>query len=84
MLLNDKMKLVAAFNHRHIFIDPDPDPAASFAERKRLFELPRSSWTDYDSAVLSEGAGIYERSAKSIELSERARMTLGIDAPTVR
>ena len=66
MLLSRHIKLIAAFNHMHIFIDPDPDPAQSWAERKRLFDLPRSTWKDYDPAVLSKGGGIYERSAKSI------------------
>jgi glutamate dehydrogenase len=78
MLLSDKLKLIAAYDHRHVFVDPDPDPARSFAERRRLFELPRSSWDDYDRAKLSEGGGIYPRSAKWIELSERAREVLGV------
>ncbi len=69
MLLSKHIKLVGAFNHLHIFVDPDPDPAKSFKERERMFALPRSSWTDYDSKVLSKGAGIFERSAKSIELT---------------
>ena len=59
MLLSDQIKLVAAFDHRHIFLDPDPDPAASIAERRRLFELPRSSWADYDAALISAGGGVY-------------------------
>lgn len=78
MLLNDKLRLLGAFNHKHIFIDPDPDPAASFAERKRLFDMPRSSWTDYNPELISEGGGIYERSAKVIELSPQARAILGL------
>ena len=72
MLLSEHIKLVGAFNHMHIFIDPDPDPAASFRERQRMFDLPRSSWTDYDTSVMSQGGGIYERSAKSIKLSDEA------------
>ncbi|MGJ8670037.1 MAG: NAD-glutamate dehydrogenase [Oceanococcus sp.] len=79
MLLSEHIKLNAAFNHLHIFIDPDPDPAKSFAERQRLFNLPRSSWTDYNADLISSGGGIYQRSAKQIELSEAARKALGID-----
>ncbi len=77
MLRSRTMKLVAAFNHRHIFLDPDPDPEASFAERKRLYDLPRSSWTDYQRPVLSRGGAIFERNAKSVELSPEARALLG-------
>ena len=69
MLREDTIKLVAAFDHRDIFIDPDPDPKESFAERKRLFDLPRSSWQDYDKALISKGGGVYPRSAKEIRLS---------------
>ena len=83
MLLSDKIKLVAAFDHRDIFIDPAPDPAASFAERKRLFDLPRSSWQDYDKAMISKGGGIFARSAKSIPLSPEIKALLGIDAATM-
>ncbi len=79
-LRSEHIKLIAAFDHRHVFIDPDPDPRASFAERRRLFELPRSSWDDYDRALLSEGGGIYPRTAKSIALSPQARDALGIEA----
>jgi glutamate dehydrogenase len=79
MLLSRRIKLVAAFNHMHIFIDPNPDPERSWIERKRMFDLPRSSWTDYDSSVLSEGGGIYERRAKSIALSPQACARLGLD-----
>ena len=78
MLLSRKIRLVGAFNHRHIFLDPNPDPETSFAERKRLFDAPRSSWTDYDHATLSEGGGIHERSAKSITLSPQVRKALGV------
>ncbi|WP_421995461.1 NAD-glutamate dehydrogenase [Reyranella sp.] len=81
MLLSRQIRLVAAFDHRHIFIDPDPDPAASWQERQRLFDLPRSSWMDYDRALLSRGGGIYDRAAKSITLSDEARAVLGIEAP---
>ena len=78
MLLSKHIKLVAAFNHMHIFIDPDPDPAKSFAERKRLFALPRSSWTDYETKLISKGGGIFERSAKSIKLSAEIKQMLGV------
>ena len=66
MLLSEQIKLVAAFDHRHIFVDPDPDPDAGFAERKRLFDKPGSSWDDYDRDKISEGGGVWPRSAKSI------------------
>ena len=78
MLLSPHIRLLAAFDHRHIFIDPDPDPASSFAERQRLFGLPRSSWADYDPALISPGGGVYPRSAKSIPLTPQARAALGI------
>ncbi|MEX0449176.1 NAD-glutamate dehydrogenase [Spiribacter sp. 221] len=80
MLQSETTRLIAAFDHRHIFIDPDPDPASSYAERERLFALSRSSWADYDESLLSEGGGIWPRSAKSIRLSAPARRALGIDA----
>jgi glutamate dehydrogenase len=80
MLLSKAIKLVAAFDHRHIFLDPEPDPAQSWAERKRLFELPRSSWDDYDKALLSKGGGVFPRTLKAIPLSAEAREMLGIDA----
>jgi glutamate dehydrogenase len=79
MLLSEHIKLLAAFNHMHVFLDPDPDPERSFAERKRLFELPRSSWSDYDESLISEGGGVYPRTAKSIKLSDQIREALGID-----
>ncbi|HBQ93522.1 MAG TPA: glutamate dehydrogenase, partial [Erythrobacter sp.] len=79
MLLSKAIKLVAAFDHRHIFIDPDPDPAASWKERKRLFDLPRSSWEDYDTALISRGGGVFPRDAKSIKLSKAAQAKFGID-----
>ena len=81
MLLSRHIRLVAAFDHRHVFIDPDPDVAASFAERERLFKLPRSSWADYDTGLISEGGGVWARSEKSIAVSPRARAVLGIEAP---
>jgi len=80
MLLSRHIRLLAAFDHRHIFIDPAPDTEASFIERERLFALPRSSWDDYDKALISAGGGIWPRSAKSIELSDEARSALGIEA----
>jgi len=80
MLLSRHTKLVGAFNHLHVFVDPDPDPEASFAERERLFNLPRSTWDDYDHELLSAGGGIWPRSAKSIKLSSEARRVLGIEA----
>jgi glutamate dehydrogenase len=79
MLLSRCIRLVAAFDHRHIFIDPTPDSAQSFVERERLFALPRSSWDDYDRELISAGGGIWPRSAKSIPLSPEARRALGID-----
>jgi glutamate dehydrogenase len=82
MLLSEHIRLVAAFDHRHIFIDPDPDAATSYAERRRMFDLPRSSWDDYDRTKLSEGGGIWPRTAKSIPLTEEARAALGITAPS--
>ena len=79
LLRSPHLRLLAAFDHRHVFVDPDPDPAASFAERQRLFELPASSWADYDPMVLSAGGGVYERSAKSVDLTPVARAALGVD-----
>lgn len=78
MLQSDAIKLVAAFDHRHIFLDPDPDPAASYAERKRLAALATSSWDDYDRSVISQGGGVWPRSSKSIPVDQRARQVLGI------
>jgi glutamate dehydrogenase len=80
MLLSHHLRLVAAFDHRHVFIDPDPDAAASFRERERLFKLPRSSWADYDAKLISKGGGVWPRSAKSIPLSQEARRVLGVEA----
>ena len=79
MLLSKQIRLLAAFNHLHIFIDPDPDPSVSFAERKRLYELPRSSWAEYDRALISAGGGVYERTVKSIPISPQAQAALGIE-----
>ena len=81
MLLSPHIRLQLAFDHRHIFIDPAPDVARSFAERQRLFALPRSSWDDYDKNLISAGGGVYPRSAKSISLSPEARAVLGITTP---
>ncbi|HVN45935.1 MAG TPA: NAD-glutamate dehydrogenase [Steroidobacteraceae bacterium] len=83
MLLSRHIRLLAAFDHRHIFLDPEPDPAVSFAERARLFELPRSSWDDYDRTRLSRGGGVFARSAKSITLSAEARGLLGLESASV-
>jgi glutamate dehydrogenase len=80
MLLSEHIRLVGAFDHRHVFLDPDPDAAAGHAERRRLFELPRSSWADYDTSLISEGGGVWPRTAKSIPLSEQARAALGTEA----
>lgn len=80
MLLSRAIRLVAAFDHRHIFIDPDPDPEASWAERKRLFDLPHSSWEDYDKSLISKGGGVFPRTLKSIPLTAAVREALGIEA----
>ena len=83
MLLSEHIRLVAAFDHRHIFLDPAPDPRTSFAERRRLFELPRSSWADYDTALISAGGGVFPRTLKSIPVSTQVAGILGL-APGVR
>jgi glutamate dehydrogenase len=80
MLLSRKIKLVAAFDHRHVFLDPSPDPEASFRERERLFRLPRSSWADYNASLISAGGGVFPRSAKSIPITPEVRSALGIEA----
>ncbi len=80
MLYSDQICLVAAFDHRHVFVDPAPNPAVGFAERTRLFELAGSSWDDYDRSKISEGGGVWPRSAKSIEISPETRLALGIEA----
>jgi glutamate dehydrogenase len=78
LLYTDEVRLVAAFDHRSVFLDPDPDPAAAFVERKRLFELPGSSWNDYDRALLSAGGDVFDRAAKAVAPSKEARAVLGI------
>src|SRR3954454_8848246 len=81
MLLSEHIRLLAAFDHRHVFLDPSPaDPAASHAERRRLFELPRSTWADYSTELISEGGGVFARSAKSIEITPQVREALAVDA----
>lgn len=80
LLMSDTLQLVAAFNHLHIFIDPNPEPAASFAERQRLFNLPRSAWSDYDASLISEGGGVFLRSAKSIAISAPIKARFDIQA----
>jgi glutamate dehydrogenase len=79
LLLSHQAKLIAAFDHRHIFIDPTPDIATSFTERQRMFALPRSSWEDYDKGLISEGGGVWPRSARTIPLSPQVRTALGTD-----
>lgn len=83
MLLSKHTQLIAAFNHKHIFIDPTPDTARSFKERQRLFNTPASNWTDYNTQLLSKGGSIYERSAKQIHLSSEAMALLHLSSPTV-
>ncbi len=83
MLLSEHLRIVAAFDHRHVFLDPDPDPAVSFAERRRLFELPRSSWADYDEALISTGGGVYPRTLKRIPVTEQVAAVLGIEPDPV-
>ena len=83
MLLSPHIKLIGAFDHRHVFLDPNPDPAASLAERDRLFRLPGSSWADYDPALISRGGGAFPRSAKAIRLSPEARAALGVEATSL-
>jgi glutamate dehydrogenase len=78
MLLSEQIRLVAAFDHRHVFVDPDPDPARTYSERQRLFRLPRSSWADYDRALLSPGGMIVPRAAKEVRLTPEAREALGV------
>ncbi|GGC02583.1 NAD-specific glutamate dehydrogenase [Marinobacterium zhoushanense] len=80
MLMSEHIELVAAFNHLHIFIDPQPDAAASFGERKRLFELPRSSWADYDESLISTGGGVFSRAAKWIEITPQMKARFDITA----
>ncbi len=80
MLLSEHIQLVAAFDHRHVFVDPSPDAASSFAERRRLFGLPRSSWADYDAGLISAGGGVWPRTAKSVPVSEQMREALDLAA----
>src|ERR1700682_5032489 len=80
LLRSDNLKLIAAFDHRHIFIDPEPDPKLGFAERKRLYEMPASSWADYRPEIISRGGGVFRRGQKRIALSAEARAALGCDA----
>ncbi|KOX10934.1 MULTISPECIES: NAD-glutamate dehydrogenase [Micromonospora] len=79
MLLSEHIRLVAAFDHRHIFLDPDPDAATSYAERRRLFDMPRSSWEDYNAELISAGGGVYSRTAKSVPITPQVRAVLGLD-----
>jgi glutamate dehydrogenase len=79
LLHSDTLRLVAAFDHRHVFLDPTPDPAASYAERRRLFELPGSSWADYDPALISEGGGVHPRTAKAVPLTPQVQAALRVD-----
>jgi glutamate dehydrogenase len=78
MLLSEHIRLIGAFDHRHVFVDPSPDAARSFLERRRLFDLPRSSWADYDASLISEGGGVWPRTAKSIPVSAQMRVALGL------
>ncbi len=83
MLLSKAIQLVAAFDHRHIFLDPDPDPAKSWKERLRLFNLPRSSWADYDAKLISKGGGVFPRTQKTIPLSPQVQATLGLSVDEI-
>src|SRR3546814_12222193 len=80
MLRSRHTRLVGAFNHLPIFVDPDPDPERSWAERKRLFELPRSNWTDYDATLISTGGGVFGRTSKSLPVSPEMKRLFGIEA----
>ncbi len=80
LLRSAHLRLVAAFDHRHVFLDPSPDPARAFAERQRLYDTPRSSWAEYDESLISEGGGVHARTAKSIELTPQVREALGLEA----
>jgi len=80
MLLSRHIRLVAAFDHRHVFLDPNPEDESSFAERERLFRLPQSSWADYDTSVISAGGGVYPRTLKSIPISDEVAQTLRLPA----
>ncbi len=84
MLLSPHLRLLAAFDHRHVFLDPDPDPKRAFAERRRLFDLPRSSWDDYDRSVISAGGGVWARSAKAVPVGQQVRAALGLSDHVTR
>ena len=79
MLLSRKLRLIAAFDHRDIFIDPDPDPQTAYDERARMFALPRSSWADYDERLISHGGGVFSRALKSVPLSPEIKAMLDLD-----
>ena len=79
MLLSKHIRLIAAFDHRHVFLDPEPDATTTWVERQRMFDLPRSSWDDYDKSLISEGGGVYSREQKAIPISSQVRLALGID-----
>jgi glutamate dehydrogenase len=83
LLYSDRIKLLAAFNHQHVFVDPDPDPTVSFAERKRLFGMPRSSWRDYAPDKISTGGGVFDRAAKRVALTPEMQRLFGTDAETL-
>src|SRR5436190_2490182 len=83
MLLSQHIKLIGAFDHRHVFLDPDPDPGASYEERARLFSLPGSSWADYEPGLISRGGGVFARSAKSVPLGDELRAALGVEATSL-
>ncbi len=83
MLLSKHTRLVAAFNHMNIFLDPDPDPAASFVERKRLYETPRTTWADYEAGLISQGGGVFDRGAKSIGLSPEVQALIGVESASL-
>jgi glutamate dehydrogenase len=83
MLLAPHMRLIAAFDHRHVFLDPNPDAPAALAERRRLFDLSGSSWDDYDRGLISQGGGVWPRSAKAVPVSPQARVALGVDAESL-
>ncbi|MBN2751878.1 MAG: NAD-glutamate dehydrogenase, partial [Rhodospirillaceae bacterium] len=83
MLQSDRICLIGAFNHMHIFVDPNPDPAVSFAERKRLFETPRSTWADYDPKLISEGGAVFSRQSKTVHVSPQVQSRLGLETDTL-
>src|SRR5439155_23211082 len=83
MLRSEKTRLLAAFNHLHVFVDPEPDPERSFAERERLFRLPRSTWADYDAGLISKGGGVFARSVKAITVSAEMQRRFAIEDATL-